>query len=533
MVKVGLTTSDFGTLYIYTTGGVLVGTSNNRLAGANGDSFTLKINFHKGQIIAILTCTSGTVVNQSIALKVNSNSGNTYRVVLYQHGGTVDITRLVYSSQQVVGAEYLAVGNSITRGSSPTNINLRWFDLISETAKGRFVVQAGSGNVSADALTTIQETINLAPKTIFLFLGTNDAGFGISSATYATNMASIVSALNAEGYVVGVNVFFVSILPRNDVSITAYNTAIRTAYTTAFIDANRTFQSSTNAQNLNPLYDSGDQLHLNSLGHQDLAVIVQAFKPSLFTKKDIAKPNFLPVTYARSLNTLLGLPSQTLSPETNTTSYGLQSSQTLKPVANLTSNLYFGHFFQSLTSGTFTSYANIGVANKLTHNGTGAITVGIGNNAEIQTNSTATISTAVANYNLLSSNISGGSITNYYATYSALPKVYSGTLTGTNMYLNYIEDASASTSNYLPNGSSFGSGTFTNKWGLYAVGGNHSFAGNSKLGIGVDVPINRLDVEGGAVFGAGYSGTNTSPTNGMLVEGSVAIGQLHHQPNCM
>ena len=44
------------------------------------------------------------------------------------------------------------------------------------------------------------------------------------------------------------------------------------------------------------------------------------------------------------------------------------------------------------------------------------------------------------------------------------------------------------------------------------------------LGIGTTTPKNKLDVEGGAVIGATYSGTNTAPTNGLLVEGNLGIG---------
>jgi hypothetical protein len=43
------------------------------------------------------------------------------------------------------------------------------------------------------------------------------------------------------------------------------------------------------------------------------------------------------------------------------------------------------------------------------------------------------------------------------------------------------------------------------------------------VGIGA-IPMNKLDVEGGAVIGATYSGTNTAPANGLLVEGNVGIG---------
>jgi len=44
------------------------------------------------------------------------------------------------------------------------------------------------------------------------------------------------------------------------------------------------------------------------------------------------------------------------------------------------------------------------------------------------------------------------------------------------------------------------------------------------VGIGTVTPANRLDVEGGAAIGASYSGTNTAPTNGLLVEGVFGLG---------
>jgi hypothetical protein len=47
---------------------------------------------------------------------------------------------------------------------------------------------------------------------------------------------------------------------------------------------------------------------------------------------------------------------------------------------------------------------------------------------------------------------------------------------------------------------------------------------NGNVGVGLDAPVNKLDVEGGLAVGAGYSGTNTAPANGMIVQGNVGIG---------
>ncbi|MGY8666173.1 hypothetical protein Q3C01_28010 [Bradyrhizobium sp. UFLA05-109] len=44
------------------------------------------------------------------------------------------------------------------------------------------------------------------------------------------------------------------------------------------------------------------------------------------------------------------------------------------------------------------------------------------------------------------------------------------------------------------------------------------------VGIGTATPLNKLDVSGGSVIGAGYVGTTTAPANGLIVQGNVGIG---------
>ena len=44
------------------------------------------------------------------------------------------------------------------------------------------------------------------------------------------------------------------------------------------------------------------------------------------------------------------------------------------------------------------------------------------------------------------------------------------------------------------------------------------------VGIGVTIPVNKLDVSGSMSIGSSYAGTNLSPANGLLVQGAVVIG---------
>ena len=48
---------------------------------------------------------------------------------------------------------------------------------------------------------------------------------------------------------------------------------------------------------------------------------------------------------------------------------------------------------------------------------------------------------------------------------------------------------------------------------------------DGNIGIGTTSPVSRLDVEGGVSIGASYAGTTAAPTNGLLVETYVGVGQ--------
>jgi len=74
----------------------------------------------------------------------------------------------------------------------------------------------------------------------------------------------------------------------------------------------------------------------------------------------------------------------------------------------------------------------------------------------------------------------------------------------------------------------------TNHIGVYgyAMGATNNWAGyfngriyaDEAIGVGTENPQNELDVEGAVAIGASYSGTESAPSNGLIVQGSVGIG---------
>ena len=175
----------------------------------------------------------------------------------------------------------------------------------------------------------------------------------------------------------------------------------------------------------------------------------------------------------------------------------------------------------------------------------GTITTGIG--AWLESSNAAT------NYGVLGTatvNLSGTYANTYGASFNAYSNHASATLTNaygvnasvnkvlgtiTNSYAGYFSALDGSTTNYgvysnvgssATNNYAFygnvASGASTD-WGLYLTGEDKNYM-SGKFGIGTPAPANKLDVEGAAVVGATYSGTNTAPTNGLLVEGNTSIG---------
>jgi hypothetical protein len=99
----------------------------------------------------------------------------------------------------------------------------------------------------------------------------------------------------------------------------------------------------------------------------------------------------------------------------------------------------------------------------------------------------------------------------------------SASSTGDLFGLNVIADHDGTGNSYVLFGNTQGAVSGVTKYGIVLQGEDrNSF--NGKVGIGVDPAVNKLDVEGAVAIGSTYSGTNTAPTNGVIIEGNVGIG---------
>jgi len=106
-----------------------------------------------------------------------------------------------------------------------------------------------------------------------------------------------------------------------------------------------------------------------------------------------------------------------------------------------------------------------------------------------------------------------GSTDQYYGVIGSVTGTFSGTNTG-QMAAIYGTNTATGSANIA--------GLFS------ATGGNANYGilvPNGNVGISTNTPVNKLDVGGSMVVGSGYSGVNSAPTDGLLVQGYAGFGQ--------
>lgn len=123
---------------------------------------------------------------------------NTGRFCIYSFGGTFQCDEFTVTSNAPKNQKLLIVGDSKTNRYFASNWGLRFARLINDNYNG-VVVNAGGSDKIGEALSRVQEIIDMQPTTVLLIIGSNDPRFGVPSATYLPQYDSLDSQLTGAG----------------------------------------------------------------------------------------------------------------------------------------------------------------------------------------------------------------------------------------------------------------------------------------------------------------------------------------------
>lgn len=192
-----------------------------------------------------------------------------------------NITNFSYTENDEKNHKVGIIGDSLSHGVAATGLSLGWSRLVTDD----YVVSAGSGDQTNDVLGVsnsgvygkMKNILELNCKYYLLAIGGNDVAAGnFTSAAGQKYLKVIANTILNEGH----NVIFVTPPPRSaDLSgITTFTEANFTGNLT--IDEGWT--ACKNGTALAAAYDSGDEVHMNNLGHSTFAEAVAGALPTLY-----------------------------------------------------------------------------------------------------------------------------------------------------------------------------------------------------------------------------------------------------------
>lgn len=272
--------SNNGRLYVgvNNTGGTQF--STGRAVLIQNDILTVRLVIVRNIVTAyVLNQRTGqTTIQKSIYSFISPNGQalvNHIRFGLLSFGGNYEVSNFKLTSNTVVGPDYLFIGDSITEGLYTGSTDDRFPNLVGSYDRTKVTsVYAKGGIISQDIVDDLSEIVAIAPKTVFLMVGFNDSGAGVSQATTISNLTTIKTTLEAAGIVV----IFLSVPTK-----TALNTATIAAFpSNRYIDVFTPISQQNNAAAYDALYTADGGIHPNKLGAELMARTIYASARDLF-----------------------------------------------------------------------------------------------------------------------------------------------------------------------------------------------------------------------------------------------------------
>jgi hypothetical protein len=197
---------------------------------------------------------------------IGRNTGKVCVLVGNNTTSVAQISRMRVFSNAPKNARAVILGDSRTAGSFADSRNNVY------GVATHMVISAGAGDVSQSGIDHLYELWHdLAPQKVFIDLGGNDIGFGVSSGTWQGNLTKIHDTLVAHG----IGVYWILTTPRNTIDVTPLNTWITTNYPGASIDAYTPLWSGSGTS-MNGAYNSGDGVHFNAAGQTLVGTTIKA-----------------------------------------------------------------------------------------------------------------------------------------------------------------------------------------------------------------------------------------------------------------
>jgi len=190
---------------------------------------------------------------------------------IFHYGGSQTITNHNLTINNLVGNDFVIVGNSISVGMQSGSPNNTFASLLGQYYNGGVNLEGGGGNTTSNDVQLLPEIVALHPRFLIFTDGVNDAVSGYSAATSEANMQTIITTCISNN----ITPVFCTILPLT----AAYGGASNSTYQAAIVTLNTyinglknvivvdTYTALASGSVLNASYDSGDGIHINTAGH--------------------------------------------------------------------------------------------------------------------------------------------------------------------------------------------------------------------------------------------------------------------------
>lgn len=200
---------------------------------------------------------------------------------IYFYSPTQLVSQFVMRYDAIRRAKLAIFSDSIGWGGNATDYLKKYFSIIEGSTGGYGVTNSGPGEFSAQGVSRIADLQSELPDIALYGYGVNDFSNSVTAATFSTNVQAFVQAAQAQGTFVAL----LSLVPQTSGSVVTFNDtlhAIATRYGCLYIDFYTLLKGAGTA--MNAIYNSGDGIHPNNLGHIVIAqAIVTALQPYIGT----------------------------------------------------------------------------------------------------------------------------------------------------------------------------------------------------------------------------------------------------------